>query len=113
MKTLLLLVLSVGPLAAADLSGAWKVEGDIAEIHINRVCTIKQSGDKLTGTCKNQMNELAMTGEVKGNSVTWTYDSDYQGQKVTLVYKGTLDGGTIQGSIDTEGAAGKFTAKKQ
>jgi hypothetical protein len=115
MKTLLTaLGLLVLPLAAADISGAWKVEGDIADVHVNRVCTIKQTGNKLTGACKNQMNELPMSGEVNGDKVTWTYDADYQGQKVTLVYKGTLESdGAMKGTIATEGAEGSFTAKKQ
>src|SRR5579864_109163 len=115
MKTLLTaLAMFAVPLAAADISGAWKVEGEIADVHVNRVCTIKQTGAKLTGACKNQSNELAMTGEVNGDKVTWTYDSDYQGQKVTLVYKGTLGpDGAMKGSISTEGAEGSFTAKKQ
>jgi hypothetical protein len=115
MKTLLgLLALAALPVVAADISGAWKLEGDVADVHVNRVCTIKQSGNKLSGSCKNQMNELALTGEVNGQSVTWTYDSDYQGQKVTLVYKGTLESdAAIKGSIDASGASGSFTAKKQ
>ncbi len=115
MKTLLTaLAMFALPLAAADISGAWKVEGAIADVHVNRVCTMKQVGNKLTGACKNPTNELPMTGEVNGDKVTWTYDSDYQGQKTTLVYKGTLGpDGAMKGTIATEGVEGSFTAKKQ
>jgi carbon monoxide dehydrogenase subunit G len=109
-----LLALSALPVAAADISGAWKLEGNIADVRINRVCTIKQAGNKLSGGCKNQMNELSLTGEVNGNNVTWSYDADYQGQKLTLVFKGALETDTaIKGSITSEGVAGSFTATKQ
>jgi hypothetical protein len=112
-KLLFLLILSIPLALAADVSGAWKVEGDIAGVHINRVCTIKQADTKLTGGCKNQTNELALTGEVNGNNITWSYEADYEGTKVTLVFKGTLEAGTsITGKIETPGASGDFTAKK-
>ncbi len=109
-----LLALIALPLAAADISGAWKLEGNVADVRINRICTIKQAGNKLTGACKNQMNELSLTGEVNGNNITWSYDADYQGQKLTLVFKGALEAdAAIKGSITTEGASGNFTATKQ
>jgi hypothetical protein len=112
---LFLLALSVPPaFAADDVAGAWKLVGDIAGVHIDRVCTIKQAGNKIAGSCKNQTNELALTGEVNGNNVTWNYDADYEGTKVTLVFKGTMEAGaSIKGKIEASGASGDFTAKKQ
>lgn len=115
MKTLLALVtISVLLVAAADISGTWKLEGDIANVHVDRICTIKQVANKLTGNCKNPTSDVGLTGAVVGNSLTWTYVADYNGQKVTLVYKGTLESGTeIKGTITVEGASGTFAAKKQ
>ncbi|MBZ5621509.1 MAG: hypothetical protein LAQ69_22700 [Acidobacteriia bacterium] len=115
MKNLLILAaLSALPVAAADISGAWKLEGDIAGVHINRVCAIKQADNKITGGCKNQTNELVLTGEVNGSNVTWKYDTDYEGTKVTLVFKGTIEeGASMKGSIEASGASGEFTAKRQ
>ncbi|HEV3197966.1 MAG TPA: hypothetical protein VGZ73_08665 [Bryobacteraceae bacterium] len=111
---LILLALSFLPASAADVSGAWRLEGDIAGVHIDRVCTIKQADNKLSGGCKNQTNELALTGEVNGNAVTWNYDVDFEGTKLSLVFKGTLEAGTsMKGKIETPGTSGQFTAKKQ
>ncbi len=115
MKTVVAsLALFVLPVAGADISGVWKLEANIAEVHVNRLCTLKQVGKKLTGGCKNQTDEKILTGEVEGKNISWSYEADYQGQKMTLVYKGTLEPGSeIKGSITTEGAIGNFTAKKQ
>ena len=111
---LILLALLIVPALAADVSGAWKLEGDIAGVHINRVCTIKQADNKITGGCKNQTNELALTGEVTGINVTWNYETDYEGTKVSLVFKGTVEAGTsMKGKIETTGTSGDFTAKRQ
>jgi hypothetical protein len=111
---LFLLTLSILPACAADVSGAWKLEGDIAGVHINRVCTIKQADTKISGACKNPTNELALSGEVNGSNVTWSYDTEYEGSKITLVFKGTLEAGSsMKGKIETAGTTGDFTAKKQ
>jgi len=112
-KLLTLMAVSAMALAAADASGTWKLTGEIDGIAISRVCTLKQTDSKLTGTCKNDTNEVALTGEVKGNDITWQYEVDYDGSKIALVYKGTLDGGTIKGSVDASGTGGSFTAQKQ
>jgi len=100
--------------AAADLSGTWKLEGDVAGMHIDRTCAIKQADNKLSGSCKNQASEATLTGAVEGQTVTWKYQADYQGIQVTVAFAGTMQSETaIAGSIDAEGAPGKFTAKKQ
>jgi hypothetical protein len=113
-KNLLILFgLTILPAVAADISGTWKLEGDIAGVHINRTCTIKQAETKISGSCKSQMNDLALAGEVNGSDVTWHYEADYEGTKVTLNFKGTLDGSSIKGKIDTAGTGGDFTATRQ
>jgi hypothetical protein len=113
-KNLLMLFgLTILPAAAADISGTWKLEGDIAGVHINRTCTIKQESTKISGSCKNQMNDLPLAGEVSGNDVTWHYETNYEGTNITLTFKGKLDGSSIKGKIETEGAGGDFTATKQ
>jgi hypothetical protein len=114
--TTLLALLSVWALrvAAADISGTWKLDGNIANVHVDRICTITQVANKLTGHCKNPTSDVALTGEVDGSSVTWTYVADYEGQKLTLVYKGILESETaMKGTISTSGVSGDFTAKKQ
>jgi hypothetical protein len=115
MRILIAMVgLALLPVVATDLTGNWKLEGDVADAHIDRMCTIKQAENKLSGTCKSKTNETALTGDVNGKKVTWQYQADYQGQKVTVVFDGTLDSNTaIIGTISAEGASGKFTAKKQ
>jgi len=108
-----LLAMSV-PLAAADLSGDWKLEGQLAAVRINRVCALKQEGNKLLGKCKSAANEVELTGEIDGRNVTWKYDTDYMGSKLTLTYQGSLESDkAIKGTIVATDAKGSFTATKQ
>jgi len=122
MKSLLMLVVAAAPFTvrAADLSGAWHLTGAIANVNIDRVWTIRQSDNKIEGPCKNQMGETALSGEVKGADVTWKYQANYQGSKVSLVFTGALVSDVeIKGTISTAEAdgsyavTGSFDAKRQ
>ena len=123
MKTLvtltLVLAFSALTVMAADnpVSGTWKVNGDIAGNAVDQVCTMKQDGKKLTGSCKSPDATTEITGEVNDTKVTWQFPLDYNGQKLTLIFTGTLDAASsqIKGTIDVQpiGVSGDFTAKKE
>jgi len=101
-------------LAAADVTGDWSINGDVAGNPVVAVCTLKQDSDKLTGTCKGDAAGTPLTGDVNDKKVTFTYELDYQGQHYTLVYAATLESDTsMKGTIDVGVANGDFTAKKQ
>ena len=100
--------------AAADVSGTWKLEGEVAGVQISRMCALKQAEKKITGTCKGAMGEVTLAGEVDGKKVSFSYQADYQGQKLTVAYKGTLESDTLmKGDISADVATGSFKAEKQ
>lgn len=117
MKLLALIVgLSVLPAFAQDLSGDWKVTGDIGGYSLRAVCTLKQDADhKLTGTCKDASSDSPLTGEIVGREVTWSYDLDYDGKVYPLVFSGTMVSDlAIKGGVEAGVVAnGPFTARKQ
>ena len=114
--TILLLLLTAVPAAAADISGVWKVDGSVDDHPVAPICTLKQADAKLTGTCKLEDYHVSdVAGEVKDKDVTWKFTVDYQGTQYTLTFTGKFDSDTsIKGSIsvDPSGADGDFTAKK-
>lgn len=116
---LALAVLSIAPLLAvearaADLSGDWKIEGEVSGYAVTPVCTLKQQDNKLTGGCKSDQNDSPLKGEVDGQKVTWQYEVDYNGEKYTLQWSATLESDTaMKGTISVGGGEGAFTAKKQ
>ena len=115
MKTLLgLLVLWIVPAVAADVSGNWKVDGEVAGHAVDPFCTFRQQDQKLTGVCKSQAGESPLQGAVDGEKVTWQYDVDYNGQTYTLVFTGTLESeAAMKGAFSVGGTGGAFAAKKQ
>jgi hypothetical protein len=103
------LMLAMLPLAAADLTGKWNVDLDIAGNQFKPVFVLKQDGAAVTGTVLFNEEETPLKGTVDGESVKLEYDTVYNGEKYHLVYTGKLDAeGSIQGDTD----AGTFVAKR-
>jgi hypothetical protein len=102
------------PLAAADMSGNWKLSGTVGEYPINLNCSFKANAGSLTGTCKGgERPDRAVTGEVTGPKVHFQYEIEYGGNKMTVVYSGTLQSETsMKGSVEVSGTSGEFTATK-
>jgi hypothetical protein len=109
------LLFSVLPLLAADVSGNWKIAGGIGDYPIALNCTFKADGAKFTGVCKGgDRPDRSITGTVNGEKVEFQYDTEYNGDKLTVVYSGTLQTKTsMKGSIEVSGASGEFTGTKQ
>jgi len=121
MRTLLLSALLasavIASLAAdnASVTGKWKIHSSIAGNESDSECTLSQTDNDVTGTCKTaEGNDAKVTGKVDGAKVAWSFESEYNGTPLTLKYNGTLDSaaGKIAGSmsVDPFGVEGDFTA---
>jgi len=102
---------AAGGASAADLSGTWKVTGDVAGNAVEPTCTFKQEGALLSGKCGAGDNAGDISGgTVTGKDVAWSWEAG----GFTLAFKGTADTDkSIKGTIDVGGGAGTFTAAKQ
>ena len=118
------LFLAPGAASAADMSGAWTVNGafDAMGITYTLTCTLAQDATgKLTGPCTPAGAAAAgdpvnATGQVgaDGKSLEFAYDTTYQGSPVHLDYKGDVQAdGSLKGTIDAGAVQGTFTATKK
>ena len=120
MKRILLLALtavaSAGAQApSASVAGTWTVSATVSGNQSEQSCTFTQKEADLTGTCKGERGAFELTGKVDGKSITWQFDMDYEGQKLTPVYSGTLESADkIAGTVDVRGMglSGEFTATR-
>ena len=124
LKTLAL-VLALSTLSAFaqgssnSVSGTWKVSGDVGGNPVDQVCTFTQEGKKLTGSCKSAAADkpTEITGEADDKKVSWQFNTEYNGEKLTVAFTGTLDasGSQLKGGIDVQPMAvsGTFSAQKQ
>ena len=76
--------------------------------------SLKQQGTNVTGMYKSAtFGEAPITGTVKGNEVTLNIKVSGQGQEMTIVYTGTVDGAAMKGKVSLgEFGEGTFTGKK-
>ncbi len=111
-------VASVAPAApaaasAGDLTGTWDGAVETSAGSGNPTFTLKQEGEKLTGTYKGQLGDYPLTGTVKGEAIEFSFKVTGQVEG-TAIYKGTVSNGAMKGTVDLAGVAtGTFTAKKK
>ncbi len=119
MKRLLpsLLFLAAASLAPgaenASLTGDWKVHLSIAGTENDQLCTFTEKDGTLTGTCKGDQSSVTITGKTESKKVTWQFNTEYNGDPLTVVCSGTVESPTsIVGTVDVQpmGVSGDFTA---
>ena len=85
------------PAFAADIDGQWKATFDtqIGEQHYTY--TLKADGEKLTGTAKNDHGSTDITGgTIKGDTVTFVENLDFNGNQIVITYTGKIAGDEIK-----------------
>ena len=100
-----------GVALADDVTGAWKVTGDVVGNAVATVCTFAGSGDKTTASCtENGAAGKPAPVTISGKDVSW----DWETSQAVLTFKGKLDSASaMKGDIEVSGVTGNFTATKQ
>jgi hypothetical protein len=109
----LLSVLHTAP-ATDSLGGSWQIKGDVAGNPIVELCSFKQTGVVLSGSCTNaEGKSYDLTGQVVDGKITFKHGGNYQGEVLSIEYAATLTSATeMKGTINVKPyeAAGDFTA---
>ena len=103
--------------SAVDFSGTWKLDntfnGKVSVVH----CTLVQSGDALSGSCKPDvagMEASKLAGTVKASTAKWGYDLEFNGKPARVDYEVTLAAdGSLSGSLFRNGRASPITGVRQ
>ena len=86
-----------------DATGTWKwdMPGPNGDVQIT--LTLKQEGEKLTGTISGGFGGDAeiQDGSFKDGKATFKVVRDFGGTPITTTYTGTLSGDTFKGSSET------------
>jgi hypothetical protein len=105
--------------AAEDPTGTWKWSTTFGDNTIESTLKVKLEGDKLTGTYVGRGNTESpiSDGTFKDNVVKFNVVREFNGNKFTIKYSGTLSGDTIKGKseFDRDGQAQSrdWEAKRQ
>lgn len=104
--------------SASNVAGTWAVAYDVAGRSIKITCDVTQADGKLAGTCTgDEKMDYALTGEVKGQAVTFTFSKAYGGTPITDTFTSTggMIAGVMKGTILVAplNINGTFTATMQ
>jgi hypothetical protein len=125
LKTFLSITLCLFSFAvmAADIDGKWnserKMERDGQSFTIKQTYDFKTSGNKLTGSMTMQFGDMEprsmeiSDGKVEGNKFSFATTMRTPNGDFKMTYEGTVEGGTIKGTISREGGEPRpFEAKR-
>jgi hypothetical protein len=88
-------------LIAADVTGKWK--GQIGDNGRETIFTLKADGSNVTGTMSDsEGKDRPLKGTIKGNDISFTVDSEWQGSPVKLLVKGTVADDEMKLDISSE-----------
>ena len=114
-RTMLLTLCALGLAVAADVSGTWKFEVQTDQGSGSPTFTLKQDGEKLTGTYAGQLGTANIDGTVKGEKIEIRFKLEMQGQGLIVKYSGAIESPTrMKGTVDFSGmGSGTWTGTKQ
>ena len=104
-------------LKPGNFAGAWKLDntfnGRVSAIH----CTVVQSGETLTGSCKPDgagMEASRLTGKVTGSRAKWGYDLVFNGKPARVDYAVELAAdGSLAGNLLRNDSASPIKGARQ
>lgn len=103
-------------LAAADVNGKWTGSVDTPDGAVPLTFNLTANGESLSGTVTASTGPAAdiADGKVDGNSVSFSFVTQYHGDPIKLLCKAqvTADGLKIQMGTEDGGWSTEFLAKK-
>lgn len=110
------LLLLAGILGAADLSGSWKGQFDFNGNAVPLTFDLKADGSALTGAVTGLPAGVAQIkeGKIDGAKISFSVNSEYDGNPIKLVYKGQVqdDGIHIDMALDDGSWSVDFVLKR-
>ncbi len=88
----------------ARVAGVWNVSLEIGSITGRPTIELKQDGEKLTGTYRGRYGASPLEGSIKENQIGFAVTMNAEGQQTTGYFGGTVDGDTMNGTVEFEGA---------
>lgn len=116
-KFVAMVALVPGAAWAADFSGTWRIDNLFNGASAIITCTLVQSGNALSGSCKPEIPGIAasdLAGTVDGSNAKWGYDVVFNGNPARVDYVAELAAdGTLKGDLLRNGSPSPITARKQ
>ncbi len=115
MKTAIALLLFAVSSLAADVTGTWSFAVELSVGSGAPTFVLKQEGAKISGTYSGTMGEAPVAGKLEGDAIDLTFEAEVAGEKVKVVYTGTVKSPTTMAGKVSYGSIsdGTWTARKK
>jgi hypothetical protein len=97
---------------AVDMTGVWEITSESPRGTMTRTITFEQDGTTLTGSMETQMGSMPLEGSVEGNKITFTMTFTRGDRSFEMVYTGTVEGDTAEGTMQTPRGETEWTGKR-
>jgi hypothetical protein len=84
--------------ATADVSGTWTMTVEAPEGTAHPTITLKQDGEKVTGTYQGRMGESTLDGTIKGSEIRFSVTLKFQDVAYVITYVGTVSDDAMKGT---------------
>ena len=92
----------------ANVAGTWKITVTGESGSADQTIVLKQDGNKITGTFRGPRQSGSLEGLIDGNRITFHVNT-----RISLDYKGTVDGDCMKGTMTAKGKSGEWTATRE
>jgi hypothetical protein len=106
-------MLTAGLSAQASVAGAWDLTINGPEGAITAVATLKQDGEKVTGSIESPQGTADLAGTLKGKVLNMSFTIPGPNGNLDIKVNGEVDGASMKGIIDFGMGMADFTAKKK
>ena len=110
--TALVVALGTGALAQS-VAGAWDLSINGPQGPIAATATLKQDGEKVTGSIETPQGNAELTGTLKGKVLNVTFTVPGPNGNLDIKVNADVDGKSMKGMIDFGMGMADFTATKK
>ncbi len=99
---------------AEDVNGAWDLTVETRQGTATPSVTLRQDGEKISGTYHGRMGDTALQGTLKGNNIRFSVRLKFRDQSFLVTYTGTVDGASMKGTVQFgESSSGTWSAHRR
>lgn len=99
--------------AQADIAGDWDLSINGPEGVITATATLKQDGEKVTGSITSPQGTVELAGSYKAKKVELAFQIQSPNGPLDIKVNGDVDGADMKGIIDFGMGMADFTGKKK
>lgn len=97
---------------AVNAAGTWSIETETPEGNMSTTLVLTQDGSNVTGTFRSEFGDAPVNGTINGSELSLTVVLNFGGQQMSIEMKGTIDGETASGTVESPMGGARWTGRR-